>query len=205
MNRRVADLAEPVKDPSDLVASLVFLRLSLAMALFASIADRFQVLDPLRGERIGDFVILLLWWSSHQPGHPLTVPTSMIASIWAFSIVEAMVGAALFLGLLTRLSSLAAGLLLLCTTAAVMVEPKTSFAYSVPAAAAASFLLALLPASAGSWSLDTVLRLQEAGSGRWAGRLVRIGALTGLVFLAVLVLGMIGDIMSAIPTRPPQW
>lgn len=199
MNRPIAGLAEPAKDPSDLVAALVFLRLSLAMAFFASIADRFQVLEPVVGERIGDFVVLLLWWNSRHPSDPLTA--SMIASIWAFSIVEAIVGAALLLGLLTRLSSLAAGLLLLCTTLAAMNEPKTTLVYSVPAAAAGAFLLALLPARAGSWSLDAVLGLQEVGSGRWAGRLVRIGALTGLVLLGLIVVTMIGDIISAMPNR----
>jgi hypothetical protein len=107
-------------------------------------------------------------------------------------------GAALLLGLLTRLSSLAAGLLLLCTTLAVMVEPKTSIVYSVPAAAAGSFLLTLLPAAAGRFSLDSIWKLQHVGSGRWVGRLVRIGAVAGPLLLTLLVTSMIGDVMHCL-------
>lgn len=192
MSDRVAGGAEVDWASSDMARSALFLRLSLAMAFFASVADRFEVLEPFRGERWGDFQFLLFLWSSRRPGHPL------IAWIWAFSILEMLVGAALLLGLLTRLSSLAGGVLLLSTSVAVMLEPKTSLTYSVPAAAAGSFLLALLPASAGRWSLDQVLKLQHVASGRWSGRLVRIAATTGLVLLVLLVLSMIGDLMHAI-------
>jgi uncharacterized membrane protein YphA (DoxX/SURF4 family) len=192
MNLRAPDTAEPEKEPSDQAPGLLLLRLSLAIALIASIADRFMVLNPNQGDRLGDFWILMTWWSARYPEHPLA------AAIWAFSIVEAIVGVALLLGLLTRLSSLAAGLLLLCTSVAVLFEPKTSLAYTIPAAAAGSFLLALLPASAGSWSLDARLGFHEVGSGRGAGRLVRIGAMIGLACLAALVLSMIANVMTSI-------
>jgi uncharacterized membrane protein YphA (DoxX/SURF4 family) len=192
MSRRAADVAEPGRDSADLIATFLLLRLSLATALFTSIADRFHLLGTWLGERVPDLEVLLTWWDSRLPVHPL------IVGVWAFSIVEAMVGAALLLGLLTRLSSLAAGFLLLCTTMVVLFEPKTSLTYSLPAAAAGSFLLALLPAKAGRWSLDAVLGLHEVGSGRSAGRLVRLGAVTGLSLLALLVVSMIANILSTI-------
>ena len=191
MSDRVAGGAEVDGASSDLARGALFLRLSLALVFFASVADRFELLEP-RGERWGDFEFLVFLLSSQRPG-PL-----LMASVRAFSILEMLVGTALLLGLLTRLSSLAGGFLLLSTTVAIMVEPKTSLTYSVPAAAAGSLLLALLPASAGSWSLDQVLKLQHVGSGRWSGRLVRIGATTGLVLLVLLALSMVSDLMHPI-------
>ncbi len=149
----------------------------------------FNVLEqPQRCFR-GDFQSLLFLWSSSQQGHLL------IRSLWVFSILETILGAALLLGLLTRLSSLAGGWLLLCTTAAVMLEPSTWLTYSAPAAAAGSFLLASLPAAAGKLSLDALWKLQQVGSGRWPGRLVHTGAVTGLVLLALLVVSMIGGVI----------
>jgi uncharacterized membrane protein YphA (DoxX/SURF4 family) len=192
MSDRIAGGVEATQASSELSWTALFLRLSLAMALFASVADRFDVLEPVRGERIGDFQHLVYLWTTRLPGRPL------MASAWAFSILEMILGAALLLGFLTRLSSLAAGLLLLCTTLAVMVEPKTSIVYSVPAAAAGSFLLTLLPAAAGRFSLDSIWKLQHVGSGRWLDRLVRIGAVAGLLLLTLLVISMIGDVMHCL-------
>ncbi|HXO42136.1 MAG TPA: DoxX family membrane protein [Thermoanaerobaculia bacterium] len=193
MSDRIAEGAEAGRASYDLTCGVLFLRLSLAMAFFASVADRFNLLQPFHWDRWGDFQYLLLLWTSRQlPGRPL------LASVWAFSIVEMILGASLLLGLLTRLSSLAGGWLLLCTSLAVMVEPKSSISYSVPAAAAGSFLLASLPAAAGRFSLDSLWKLQHVGSGRWVGRLVRIGTVAGLLLLTLLVTSMIGDVMHCL-------
>jgi hypothetical protein len=79
-----------------------------------------------------------------------------------------------------------------------MVEPKTSIVYSVPAAAAGSLLLALLPAAAGRFSLDSLWKLHHVGSGRWVDRLVRIRAVAGLLLLTLLVVSMTGDVMHCL-------
>ena len=190
MSDRIAAGAEAGPASPGMACGVLFLRLSLAMALFASVADRFDLLQSIRGERWGDFQYLLLSWTPRQaPGRPL------LASVWAFSILEMILGAALLLGLLTRLSSLAGGLLLLCTSLAVMVEPKSSITYSVPAAAAGSFLL---PAAGGRFSLDSVWKLQDVGRGRWVGRLARVGAVTGLALLTLLVLSMLGEVVQCL-------
>jgi uncharacterized membrane protein YphA (DoxX/SURF4 family) len=193
MSDRIAAGAEAGRASPDMTCGVLFLRLSLAMSIFASVADRFDLLQSIRGERWGDFQYLLLLWTSRQvPGRPL------LASVWAFSILEMILGAALLLGLLTRLSSLAGGLLLLCTSLAVMVEPKSSLTYSVPAAAAGSFLLTLLPAAGGRFSLDSVWKLQDVGSGRWVRRFARVGAVIGMALLTLLVLSMMTEVVHCL-------
>jgi hypothetical protein len=46
--------------------------------------------------------------------------------------------------------------------------------------------------AAGRLSLDAAWKLHHVGSGRWVDRIVRVGTAAGMLFLAVLVLSMIG-------------
>jgi uncharacterized membrane protein YphA (DoxX/SURF4 family) len=138
-----------------LIAFTLFARLAVATGFLSSVADRFGLWGALGtpGVSWGSFEPFRLYTADVMPF--LSDPLVTVAA-WLSTIAETVLGFTLLLGIFTRLSALASGLLLLsfAVLLGVFIDPVKPFSFSVFSAASAAFLLVVLPQRAYAWSLD---------------------------------------------------
>lgn len=142
----------------------VFLRLALGTAFLSAVADRFGFWGGpgQPGVSWGDFTHFQVYAAQVNA----FLPHQLIPLVaWAATIVEAVLGVTLIVGLYTRASALASGGLLLLFALAMTVSlgVKSPFDYSVFSASAGAFLLATSPVY--HWTLEALLA-QHAVRGR---------------------------------------
>lgn len=126
-------------------ASMVFVRVALAVAFISSIADRFGLWGPHGAATVawGDwphfvrFVALLNFYAPAQ-----LVPAISVVD----TVIEAVLAVALLLGLFVRFTALSSAVLLAIytVTMALALGPETPLNYGVPTAVAAALLLGAL-------------------------------------------------------------
>jgi uncharacterized membrane protein YphA (DoxX/SURF4 family) len=131
----------------------LFLRLALGVAFLSAVADRLGLWGAPGGHNVawGDFSRFTQYTARVNPwAPPALVPT--IA--WTATVAEIVLGAALVLGVYTRLAGLASGVLLSLFAIGMTIGTgvKSALDASVFSAAAAGFALALLGAD--PWSVD---------------------------------------------------
>jgi uncharacterized membrane protein YphA (DoxX/SURF4 family) len=138
-----------------LITFTLFARLAVATGFLSSVADRLGLWGPLGtpGVSWGSFEPFRLYTADVMPF--LSAPLVTVAA-WLSTIAETLLGFTVLLGIFTRLSALASGLLLLsfAVLLGVFIDPVKPFSFSVFSAASAAFLLAVLPQRAYAWSLD---------------------------------------------------
>lgn len=123
-------------------ACILFLRLALAASFFSAVADRFGLWGPPGKAAVawGNFAnfsaytAVLNWFLPHN-----WIPTLA----WVDTLLEVLFGILLFLGLATRLTALASGVLLLLFALAMTFSTgaESALSYSVFTASAGAFLL----------------------------------------------------------------
>jgi uncharacterized membrane protein YphA (DoxX/SURF4 family) len=141
-----------------LVIFTIFARLAVATGFLSSVADRFGLWGPLGtpGVSWGSFEPFRLYTADVMPF--LSDPLVSVAA-WLSTIAETLLGFTLLLGIFTRLSAVASGLLLLsfAVLLGIFVDRVKPFSFSVFSASSAAFLLAVLPEKAYAWTLDKLL------------------------------------------------
>lgn len=133
----------------------VLLRLALGTAFLSAVADRFGLWGPpgAAGVAWGDFLSFLDYTATLNPW----APEALIPWIgWTATVAEVVLGVALLVGLFTRRSALAAGVLLVFFGLGMTVGTgiKSAMDASVFSAAAAALALAIL--GPGPLSLDRI-------------------------------------------------
>jgi uncharacterized membrane protein YphA (DoxX/SURF4 family) len=140
-----------------LVIFTIFARLAVATGFLSSVADRFGLWGPLGtpGVSWGSFEPFRLYTANVMPF--LSGPLVTVAS-WLSTVAETALGITLLLGIFTRLSAVASGLLLLsfAVLLGIFIDPIKPFSFSVFSASSAAFLLAVLPGKAYAWTLDSM-------------------------------------------------
>src|SRR5579864_989989 len=124
-------------------ACTLFLRLALAASFLSAVADRFGLWGPPGKSPVAwgtfanfeAYTALLNWFLPHN-----WIP----ALAWVDTLLEVLFGILLFLGLATRLTALASGVLLLLFALAMTFSTgvESALSYSVFTASAGAFLLA---------------------------------------------------------------
>ncbi len=142
-------------------ACILFLRLALAASFLSAVADRFGLWGPPGKSSVawGNFVnfeaytALLNWFVPHG-----WIP--LLA--WVDTALEVLFGISLFLGLATRFTAFASGVLLLLFALAMTFSTgvESALSYSVFTASAGAFLLAF----SGPYccSIDNLLKQKKA-------------------------------------------
>jgi thiosulfate dehydrogenase (quinone) large subunit len=135
----------------------VFLRVALAVAFLSAAADRFGLWGPPGKLAVawGNFANFEVYTATLN----WFLPHSWIPLLaWVDTVLEVLLGALLLLGLATRLTSFASGVLLLLFALAMTFATGTESAlsYSVFSASAGAFLLAF--SGPYCWSIDNVLK-----------------------------------------------
>jgi thiosulfate dehydrogenase (quinone) large subunit len=131
----------------------VFLRLALGVTFLSAVSDRLGMWGPPGGpnvawgdlERFASYTAMLNPWA----------PAALIpAIVWFVTVAETCLGCALIVGLFTRWSALASGILLLLFALGMSVGTgvKSALNASVFSASAAAFALSTRRVSA--WSID---------------------------------------------------
>jgi uncharacterized membrane protein YphA (DoxX/SURF4 family) len=141
----------------------VFLRLALGTAFLSAVADRFGLWGGPGQPNVswGDFAHFQVYAAQVNA----FLPHQLIPLVaWAATILEAVLGFSLIVGLCTRAAALASGGLLLLFALAMTASlgVKSAVNYSVFSASAGAFLLATSPAY--HWTLDALL---ERHAVRW--------------------------------------
>jgi uncharacterized membrane protein YphA (DoxX/SURF4 family) len=124
-------------------AALLFARVTLAAGFLSAVADRFGLWGPPGGPNVawGDFDRFLRYAATINP----YLPAAAVPAVgWLVTAAEVVVAVLLLAGWQVRWAALAAGLLLVGFAAGMTMGTgvKTALDASVPAAAAAAFLLA---------------------------------------------------------------
>jgi len=135
----------------------VFLRLALGTTFLAAVTDRFGFWGGSGGPNVswGDFAHFLQYTARVNA----FLPHTLIPPIaWLATIIETLLGFTLIIGLQTRLTALASGVLLLLFALAMTISMgvKSALNYSVFSASAGAFLLAQSPLY--PWTLDALLQ-----------------------------------------------
>jgi uncharacterized membrane protein YphA (DoxX/SURF4 family) len=145
--------------------STVFLRCALGTAFLSSVADRFGVWGApgQPGANWGDFAHFQMYAAQVNAFLP---PPLIPLVAWVATILEAVLGVMLIVGLCTRAAAVASGGLLLLFALAMTVSLgiKKPFEYSVFSASAGAFLLAASPVY--HWTLEALLQRHVVGSQR---------------------------------------
>ena len=152
----------------------VYLRLALGITFLAAVTDRFGVWGAPGTPNVswGDFAHFLRYAAQLNA----FLPPALIPLVgWLATVLEALLGLALVLGVQTRLAALASAVLLglfaLAMTASMGV--KSALTYSVFSASAGALLLAT--SSIYPWTLDALLKHARQGA-RAQGDGVRLAA-----------------------------
>jgi thiosulfate dehydrogenase [quinone] large subunit len=131
----------------------VYLRLALGVAFLSAVADRFGLWGPPGGHNVawGDFAHFTQYTGKVNPWAPATLVPVLA---WTATVSETLLGALLLVGLRTRLSAVASGVLLSLFAIGMTMGTgvKTALDASVISAAAGAFGLALLGPD--PWSVD---------------------------------------------------
>ncbi len=136
-------------------AATVLARLALAAGFLSAVADRFgyRGTPGTPGVAWGDFAVFLAY-----TGKITYAPDLLVAVLgWTATVLEVLFAFLLFVGFQTRLAALGSGVLLalFAVAMAAATGPKSALDASVPAAAAAAFLLATFRDF--PYSLDTLI------------------------------------------------
>lgn len=144
-----SQLSEALRGPVS-----VFLRLALGGGFLSAVADRFGLWGPTGTKNVswGDFAHFTQYTGQVNPWAPAALIPTLA---WISTVAELVFGAALILGLFTRWVALLSGILLLLFAGGMSLGlgVKAPWNFSVFAAAAAAFALAVL--GAGPWSVDS--------------------------------------------------
>ncbi|BDT85405.1 DoxX family membrane protein [Nocardia cyriacigeorgica] len=143
----------------------LFARLALGIGFLSAVADRFGVWgEPGTGQVAwGDFDLFVAYLEDLAP---YLSGGAVDAAAWLATGCEAVLGVALLIGAVTRLSAvLSAGMLLVFALSMFFFSgPEAPFNASVFSAAGLAMLLALAPAGSFALSVDRALGLDIAGS-----------------------------------------
>jgi thiosulfate dehydrogenase (quinone) large subunit len=141
----------------------VYLRLALGITFLAAVTDRFGVWGAPGAPNVswGDFDHFVRYAAQVNA----FLPPALIPPVaWLATVLEALLGLALVLGVQTRLAALTGGGLLglfgLAMTASIGV--KSALTYSVFSASAGALLLAT--SSIYPWTLDALLKRVRQGT-----------------------------------------
>jgi uncharacterized membrane protein YphA (DoxX/SURF4 family) len=141
------------QDASAYVA--LFLRLALGATFLSAVSDRFGIWGPAGTPNVawGDLGRFTAYTATLNPWAPASV---VPAIVWFVTVAETCLGAALIVGLFTRQSALAGGVLLFLFALGMTVGTgvKSPLNASVFSASAAAFALAVLRDS--RWSVDAL-------------------------------------------------
>lgn len=139
--------------------SSVFLRLALGASFLSAVADRFGLWGPFGQPNVawGNFARFVAYTAKLNWFLP---PAAITPLAWLATCAEFFLGAALLLGISTRVSALLSGLLLLLFALAMTfaLGIKSPLNLSVFSASAGAFLLASCENY--PWSLDALRRPQ---------------------------------------------
>lgn len=136
-------------------ACTLFLRLALAASFLSAVADRFGLWGPAGKSSVA--------WGNFANFEAYTtllngfLPHNWIPTLaWVDTALEVLFGILLFLGLATRLTALASGILLLLFALAMTFSTgvESALSYSVFTASAGAFLLAF--SGPYCWSIDNL-------------------------------------------------
>ncbi|MEV6237485.1 hypothetical protein [Lentzea sp. NPDC051838] len=133
----------------------VFVRLALAAGFLSAVADRLGWWGPLGTGQVGwgDFAAYTAYAHSLSPYVPDGLQS---AAAWVATVAESVLGLTLLAGVLVRWSALASTALLLGfgLSMGLFLGPEAPLSYSVFAAAAAAFVLAIAPVDSFALSVD---------------------------------------------------
>ncbi len=132
----------------------LFLRIALAVGFLSAVADRLGWW-PSSVSAWGNWSSFLTYTEKLNPW----APTSLVPLLgWVATVAEVVLALCLLLGFRTQQAARASGalLLLFALSMTFALGPKPPLDYSVFAASAAAFSLALLPEK--FWELDQILK-----------------------------------------------
>jgi uncharacterized membrane protein YphA (DoxX/SURF4 family) len=144
-------------------SSTVVLRVALGSTFLAAVTDRFGVWGAPGAPQVawGDFAHFLRYAAQVNA----FLPPALIPPVaWLATVLEALLGLALVVGVQTRLAALASGGLLGLFALAMTVSMgiKSALNYSVFSAAAGAFLLAT--SASDPWTLEALLTRARPGA-----------------------------------------
>jgi ketosteroid isomerase-like protein/uncharacterized membrane protein YphA (DoxX/SURF4 family) len=141
----------------------LFLRLTLGVTFLSAVSDRFGIWGPAGSPNVawGDLGRFAAYAATLNPWAPASV---VPAIVWFVTVAETCLGVALIVGLFTRRSALASGVLLFLFSLGMTVGTgvKSALNASVFSASAAAFALAALGGS--RWSVDALHRESHTGT-----------------------------------------
>jgi uncharacterized membrane protein YphA (DoxX/SURF4 family) len=144
--------------------AILYLRLAVAAGFLAAVSDRFGLWGPPGTANVawGGFQQFAAYTARLNPWAPAALIQPLA---WFVTVAETVVGCALVAGLCTRYAALASGVLmgLFALGLTVGTGVKSALNYSVFAASAGAFALAMAPSY--RWSLDALFAPRTEGGG----------------------------------------